>query len=264
MSNRPVTVSDLTEALRPLIEALNLMRTEQLGGTSQVSEIHRMTTDISVKLDAVDQNVTTAAATSTRTTGKKLVGRKGAGDKKPAKRGAKKVVEPAEEDDAPAEDEEVPVEEEEVPVEDTPVKTGKSVKKTVKKTAPKAAAKQAAKPSKPSKKATAAPKKKLFNRMNFFRKEFEQDESQFSKVLTKKVQTTVESDPENVEALKDLEDDALKRARANIYYHYLKDNKPEVLESLRAKFDAENAAESNDTEDVGDAEDAGDADEPDE
>ena len=104
-------------------------------------------------------------------------------------------------------------------------------------------------------KPAVAPKKKQFNKMNFFKKEFEADESQFSKVLTKKIRDKVEAEKENAEKLKDLEGDALKKARANIYYHYLKDNNADVLEGLRAKFDAENAAETGDADDAEEAAD---------
>ena len=87
--------------------------------------------------------------------------------------------------------------------------------------------------------------------MNFFRKEFESDETQFYKVLTPKVRAKVEGDAANAEKLKDLEGDALTKVRTNIYYHYLKDNHMDVLEGLRSKFDAEVAAEAE----AGDADD---------
>lgn len=260
--SKSITLSDLNEALKPLIEAINKAREEQLSNSTQISEAHRMLADISIKLDAVDQSVTTVSAASTRTTGKKLVGRKGAGEKKPAKRGTKKVaepvddVDPADDDAEPAEpaDDAEPVEEDSGNVdtveEETAVKPGKVVKKA----APKKTVAKPVKTAKATKKAApAAPKKKQFNKMNFFKKEYEADDTQFNKVLTKKVRDKVEAEKENVEKLAGLEGDGLKKARANIYYHYLKDNNPDVLENLRTKFDAENAADTGDAEPTEDA-----------
>lgn len=268
--SKNITLSDLNDAIKPLIEAMNKLREECLGNSTQVSEMHQMLTTVSLKLDAVDQTVTTAAATSTRTTGKKLVGRKGAGEKKPTKRGAKKVAEPAEEDDAEddngnaeednaEDDNNAPEDDNDDAGDKESTKAGKSVKKAPpKKAATKASAKASTKTTKTTKKAATTTKKKQFNKMNFFKKEFEADETQFYKTLTKKIRDKVEAEKENADKLKELEGDALKRARANIYYHYLKDNNADVLEGLRAKFDAENA-DAGDGE--GDAEEDGVADE---
>ncbi len=142
----------------------------------------------------------------------------------------------------------------------------KPTKPAVKKTVAKPPVKTPAKKAAPAKKAPAGKKAakpaeeakpKTFNKMNFFRKEFEADEKQFNKVLTPKVRAKVEGDAANAEKLKDLEGDALTKVRTNIYYHYLKDNHMDVLEGLRSKFDAEVAAEAE-AADAGDDAEAAD------
>jgi hypothetical protein len=265
MSGKSITLADLNEAIKPLIEAMNRMREECMSDSTQISETHRMVTSVSVKLDSLDQSVKSSATDGVRAAPKKLVGKKkGAvakkpAAKKPAKRGAKKVAEPADEADEPdagdpeedvaedddaeptaAEDDDAePTAEDDAEPAEEDADSKKPAKAAGKKTVAKAPVKKA-----PAKKATKAPpveKKKQFNRMNFFKKEYEADDKQFNKVLTAKVRAKVEAEEENAKKLDGLEGEARKRVEANIFYHYIKDNNPDVLEGLRAKFDAENA-----------------------
>jgi hypothetical protein len=237
--SRPITLADLEKALAPINKSIEIMRQENTSNSTQINEIHSMTTSLSVKLDTLGTEVHVSNSNAVRTPPKKLSGRKGAGVKKaatkkaPAKRGAKKTDVADETDDGEQVDEESAAEEEET---DVTSPSSDSKAKVVKKTVAKAESKE----TKKTKAKKEEPKKVTFNKMNYFKKEFERDEEQFSKIFTAKVKKAIESSDQATETIDGKTGDALKKARAGLYYHYLKDNHADTLDALRAKFDEEN------------------------
>ena len=67
--------------------------------------------------------------------------------------------------------------------------------------------------------------------MTIFKDEYKTNPSQFDKYLTAKVKKTIESENEK---WSEMSGDALANAQRTAYYHYMKDNHDDVLESLKA------------------------------
>jgi hypothetical protein len=225
-----ITLADLNDAIRPLIEALNKINLQQ-------SEMYQMITNISVKLDAVEQKAEQASE-SNRSAPKKLVGRgktsstKKATTKKATTKKSKKteesedeveeeeVVEVVEEDDEEEEEKKAPVKK--APVKKAPVKKASTKKTTTKKAETKKAPAKA-------------------NIMTVFKLKFKENEKQFVKWLTPEIKKEIET--ENKDVWEELEGDELMTKRANVYYSYMKEHHEDVLKEFRDKYAKETSEE---------------------
>ena len=216
---KALTLADLNNALNPIKESLNRLKEELTTYSTQVTEMHAMVTNISVKMDTLEQQTGATLSEVTKPVVKKTTTRKPPAPRKPpTKRGTKATDEPIED---PAEEE--PAEEE--PSEpETPVS-----KKATIKVMPKVA-----KP--PVKK--AAPSR--LNKMTLFKEVHKTNPAKFDKYLTAKVKKAI--DVANSEKWKEYTPEQLGGAQRTEYYHYMKDNHDEVLEALKVEY-AENAQE---------------------
>jgi hypothetical protein len=91
MSSKPITLSDLNTALKPLIEAVARLREEHNTSSTQVSEMHNMLTNLSMKMDTLEQTAGATHIELSKQVVKKSSGRKPAA----AKPAAKPVVKPS-------------------------------------------------------------------------------------------------------------------------------------------------------------------------
>jgi outer membrane biosynthesis protein TonB len=246
MSRNAITLSDLNDAVKPLIEAINKLREEQAMSTVQMSELYQMMSNFSTKMDLLDQqkNIaspvkapvkravakrgakkTTADDEEEEDTEEKTEEKKAVKKPAPAKRGTKKA-EPEPEVDA--EEAEVETEAE--------VEVETKTKPTAKKVAAKPAVKKA-----PAKKASKAPAKTVrpLNKMTFFNQAFDEDEHYFDTYLTPKIKQSIAD--ENAEEWKDAKGDALKALKKKMYYHYMKDNLNDKLQSMKEAYIEEHA-----------------------
>jgi hypothetical protein len=220
---KAITVSDLNTALKPILEALNRLREELTSHSSQVSEMHAMVTNISTKIDTLEQTAGATLSEISKPVVKKPTTRKPAAQKKPptakppTKRGTK----------AEEEEEEEPEEEPEEP--QTPVNKKAQVK-TAKAPVKTAAAKK-----------QAAPR---FNKMTIFKEVFKLDPKKFDKYLTSKVKKEIF---EANDTWKELSEEQLAGAKRNAYYHYMKDNHDDVLEEIKTAYIEKEAADEADT-----------------
>lgn len=253
---KAITLADLNAALKPIIEALNKLREDQTSNSSQVSETHSMITNLSVKMDTLEQTTGATLSEVSKPVTKKATGRKPAAPKKapkkaPMKRGAKAKTTEAEDtedvdpdpaavdaddtgdvdaDTADAEDADpaaVDTEDADPDADDaSPADTTDTSKKSKKLPVKKAVVKKAVKKAAPKK--VAAPR---LNKMTIFKDEYKTNPSQFDKYLTAKVKKALESENEK---WSEMSGDALANAQRTAYYHYMKDNHDDVLESLKA------------------------------
>lgn len=249
---KAITLADLNAALKPIIEALNKLREDQTSNSSQVSETHSMITNLSVKMDTLEQTTGATLSEVSKPVTKKATGRKPAAPKKapkkaPMKRGAKAKTTEAEdtedvdpdpaavdaEDTDPAADTgdadpaAVDTEDADPDADDaSPADTTDTSKKSKKLPVKKAVVKKAVKKAAPKK--VAAPR---LNKMTIFKDEYKTNPSQFDKYLTAKVKKALESENEK---WSEMSGDALANAQRTAYYHYMKDNHDDVLESLKA------------------------------
>ncbi len=279
---KSITLADLNNALKPIIEAINKLREEQGSTSTQVFEMHSMVTNVSVKMDTLEQ---TAGATLSEvskpvvkkaTTRKSTAGRKTAAKRAPTKRGTKAAApaadeanpaadddaeaDPAADDDAEADpaaddDAEAANDDDADPADgdDTPAPKKAAVKKAAVK---KAAAPKKTAPKKAVPKKAAAAKKTTvarLNKMTIFKNAYKEDPSKFDKYLTAKVKKTIETANDKWQGKSG---DALTTAQVSAYYHHMKDNHDDVLEELKAAIAAAktNGADTNDDDlDDGDA-----------
>ncbi len=247
-----ITLADLNEAIKPLIEAMNRQREEQTSNNSQLAEMYQMMTSISVKLDVVEQK-TNEASESSRTPLKKPVGRgKAAAKKAPAKKApAKKVTtkktneedEDVEEgsnyEEGEEEGEEPKKQSKKAPVKKAPVKKAPVKKAPVKKAPVKKVT------TKKTTKTTVKP-----NIMAVFKLKFKENEKQFDKWITAKVKKEMEAEYKDV--WDGLDGDDLINKRVAVYYAYMRENHKDVLEEFKEKYvkDAEESEENEDAEAV--------------
>jgi hypothetical protein len=260
---KPITISDLHAALKPIIEAINKLREETSSYTSEISEIHNMTTSISVKIDTLEQTAGATLSEVSKPVVKKATGRKPATVRKPVvkkaptKRGGKPMdapqadlddqqadpdmdnlddtqadaddaVEPDLDDDADNLDEEADnVEAEEAEQSDDSSKkvAPKKVSVVVKKPAPK----------KTSVKAPVKAPLQRLNKMTLFKDIFKSNPAKFDKYLTAKVKKSI--DAEN-EKFKELSGESLATAQRSAYYTYMRTHHDDVLESLKTQSDS--------------------------
>lgn len=263
---KPITLADLNHALKPIMEALDMLR----GERAWMAETHALVTNMSVKMDSLEQLTGATLSEVSKPVTKKSTGRKPAAPKKaaPKKATSKKVaptrkapvkkgskadldadvdadVNQADETDKDADasadvdveadvdaDVDVDANQADETDKDADADTSADINVTPKKAPPKKAAPKKAAPKKaPLKK--AAPKKVAaprLNKMTIFRDEYKTNPSQFDKYLTAKVKKTIESDNEK---WGELSGDALANAQRTAYYHFMKDKHDDVLESLK-------------------------------
>ena len=72
------------------------------------------------------------------------------------------------------------------------------------------------------------------NKMEFFNKMYDEDETYFDAYLTPKIKKELIA--ANTELFEDLESDALKKAKRSLFYHYMKDNLDDKLQSLKKAY----------------------------
>ncbi len=224
---KAITLADLNNALKPILEALNKLREESTTCSSQISETHAMVTNISVKIDTLEQTAgATLSEISKPVTRKTTAPRKAAAPRKapakaPTKRGTKATTEDTTEADEDADNAEDATEAEEDVEPETPVN---------KKAAIKTAKPVAKAPAKTTVKKTTAVR---LNKMTIFKEMFKSDPSKFDKYLTNKVKKEIEAANKK---WSELEDEQLANAKRTAYYHYMKDNHNEVLEEFKAEY----------------------------
>ena len=267
--SKPVTLADLTNALKPIIETMARLREEHMANKSQISEIHGMTTNISVKIDTLEQTTGATLSEVSKPVVKKTIGRKPVAGRKPAtskkpviRRGAKttpqKDVEvpddsitdgdtlegndqktdledAAEVDDQKTElDDAVAVDADDGDIQDN---TQEEIKLPVKKAEIKLPIKKAETklPVKKSVTKKPAAKKPVTaprpNKMTIFRDVYKSNPEKFDEYLTAKVKNNI--NVENNKKWKDLQPEPLATAQRTAYYHYMKDNYNDVLEQLK-------------------------------
>lgn len=253
-----ITLADLNTALKPIIEALNKLREDQTSNSSQVLEMHSMVTNLSVKMDTLEQTTGATLGEVSKPAVKKSAGRKPAVRKVPTKRGTKAKVEQAtesadqeeivnqtdgveqadqddpteqtEHDDPSDEADQTEQTEHDYPADEAEESDSgtKSKKAAVKKTAAKKATVKKATVKKAAPKKTAAPR---LNKMTIFKDEYKNNPSQFDQFLTAKVKKEILSENDK---WSEMSGDALANAQRTAYYHYMKDNHDDVLESLKS------------------------------
>ena len=217
--SRTVTLADLSEALKPLSDAVRCLREEQGMCNTQLSEVYNMVTNISTKMDMIDQRRFEDVPV------KKTPAKKTPAKKTPVKTAVESKAENATDTDDAA-DTEVP--ETKTPAKKTPAKKTPAKKtataavdadadvdneaetdtksaadtdadetETLKKTVPKkpAARKQAKAPVK---------KERVLNKMEFFNKMYDEDETYFDTYLTPKIRKEIAA--ENSDAWKNSAD----------------------------------------------------------
>lgn len=269
--SKALTLADLTEALKPINLALKHMKEERTSSDARIDEIHNMAVENSTKLDLFNGHfVSIMTSLSSQPAPKKLVGRKGSvkktpAKKTPAKKGKKTTGGAGEDEDVDnadnvdnTEDADVNVsdnEDGEVKDEDTALENeeSNSKKKSVK-TTKKAPAKKPVKTTKkePTKKTTkkkeTTKKQSKINKMQYFKKAYEDDSTTFDEFLTTKVKKNIET--ENKEKFESLEGAKLQKEKINAYYTYFRDNHSKKLDEMRDAYIAEHANNSGDADEA--------------
>lgn len=269
--SKTLTLADLTEALKPINLALKQMKEERTQNDAQLHEIHNMAVENSTKLDLFSGHFASIMASlSSQPAPKKLAGRKGSAKKAPAKKTTKKSSKKGgddendenEDNDNPENDEDEKDENEKDENEkdgSDAEESGSKKKKTVKKAPAKKPVKKepVKKTAKTTRKKEPAKKQTKLNKMQYFKKAFEDDPSTFDKFLTPKVKKTL--DTENKEKFDSLEGDKLQKEKINVYYKYFRDNHSDELDKMRDAYVSENAdGDAEEGEDAGDAEEGED------
>lgn len=210
-------VSELTHALKPLIDSINQIRADVTGHSALLNEINAMLTALSVKSDVTEQTLGNVYDQVSQPV-KKTAGRKPAVKKAPAKKpAAKKGKKTDESDDEDKKDNGTDGESDE--------EKESKPKKAAVKTAAKPTKKAGKKPA--EKKAPAS----RTNKMILFKNQFKKDPNSFDKYITNKIKKELES--ANSEELDGLSDDKLQTKLASIYYQFIKEKHPAVLDDLK-------------------------------
>lgn len=240
MSRAGISIDDLRHALAPLSQAIEALKEEQMRSTAQVSEMYMLLTNslsgLSSKLDVIDQNtgynntepvkkpaakkpsVKSASKTPAKAPAKTTASKKAPSVKKPAvKKGA----------DEEESDEEVESSvHEEASSETADQEEKKSNDKPV-------APKKRATKSKTTKKAPVVQKRNL-NKIEFFNKMYEEDDTYFDMYLTPDVKKSIAS--EHAAEWKKLPGDELHIEKRKEYYHYMKNNHDDKLQALKNEY----------------------------
>lgn len=213
-SKKVLTLSDLKTALSPLVDAIESLKNDTTTATAQILEIHQVCTNLSVKLDNLDQSI------DTTTPAKK----KRPPPKKPARVPTKKnsaiddVVASDDDDDATAKADDAD------DADNTDAEeSDSSVRKPVKKV--------------PSRKTSAkkpAPVKRNPNKMDYFKKKFDEDPSYFDDYLNETVKADIAN--KHKSTWKNLSSDKLHVAHRKAYYEYMKNNHDDQLQAGKSAY----------------------------
>lgn len=240
---KQIILADLNTALKPLIEAINKLREELTTNSSQISEIHSMVTNLSVKLDTLEQTAGATLSEVSRPAAKKPTGRKQAAKKQvapkkpPTRRGTKTPIADESEDtkdETVSDTDETEISEKpaDPPVNGIPKKAAVKIVKSAQ--------------LKPKKSAVKKPTVIRLNKMTIFKDEYQKAPAQFDKYLTKKIKKKIADENEN--AWEDLSEDKLATAQRNAYYQYIKTEHDDILETLKEKHMKAKAAKNTDDE----------------
>lgn len=218
-------MSELKNALKPLMETLNGQSATITGVNATLQEMYQLIISIEKRLEVVESLFVQGF-------------RPPSGSRKAiARRGAKKT-EPEAEDAEDAEEEpqveataEVATDVVNDPEADAEEEDTKSEASNPKPTA---------KPIKPTKKAKAkpAPKAKVFNKLNYFKTKFKEDETQFNHIFTPKVRKELDAS----DKIKGLTGTTAQNARITVYWEYISknDDGQELLEAAKREFQEAN------------------------
>ncbi len=218
-------MSELKNALKPLMETLNGQSATITGVNATLQEMYQLIISIEKRLEVVESLFVQGF-------------RPPSGSRKAiARRGAKKT-EPEAEDAEDAEEEpqveataEVATDVVNDPEADAEEEDTKSEASNPK---------PAAKPIKPTKKAKAkpAPKAKVFNKLNYFKTKFKEDETQFNHIFTPKVRKELDAS----DKIKGLTGTTAQNARITVYWEYISknDDGQELLEAAKREFQEAN------------------------
>lgn len=210
-------MSDLKSALKPVIDAVNALRTEVTATNATVQEIYQLLNSIEKQNKAIDAMLVQGY-------------RMPAGSRKTiSRRGAKKIDEQVGEDEATDVTDVADVVEVDAEVDVTDEKT---VDESEEKTADESEVSEPPKPKKTKAKPKAKPKS--FNKLNYFKAQFKADESQFDSIFTPKVRKELDAN----EKLKGLSGAAAANTRITVYYTYLSKTKEgqKLLEDAKQAF----------------------------
>jgi len=230
---------ELKNALKPIVELLNKLREEHVSNSVQISEMHAMLTNMSVKMDTIEQTAGATLTDVSKLTVKKTAVRKPAVKpavrKPPVKRG-KKATEDADHDTDVDQDVDQDADADQNTDVDADVDHDADSKAGDSDTDSKTDAKKETAKKLPVKKATTkkAPVKATaprHNKMVIFKNMYKTDPSKFDKQLTAKVKKQLET--ENAEALEGLSNDGLNNQKLAIYYKYMAAKHDDILEEIK-------------------------------
>lgn len=247
--------------IQQLAELVQKLRDEYTKSATQIMDVHRMMSDMSVKIDILAASLDAAAITSNAKPAAKTVKKSGkatagtattvdakavdakadgtattadsttsaatsdakaagtattADTKKPTKRRIKTTIEEPTTADAKAVDA--------TGTATTTDAAGTATTETKKPT------KRKIKTTDESNEAVPAESSKSVNKLHFFKKEFEKDETRFDKFFTPEVKKVLE---EGLKNKTDLSADQFKKERQQVYYHYIKDNHADELDAMK-------------------------------
>jgi hypothetical protein len=232
MSKVNLTLADLNNALTPIIESLKGMRESQEISNAQLSETYNMVVNISVKLDTFDQKVglpvespkkvsckKTSQKVSCKTNTTKLNDDESETDldsssqknmkRLPLKKGSNQDEHEINDESNDEEDNE----------KDTTTK--KPVKKViVKKTR--------------NKKPVVPKKERSLNKMEYFNKMFDNDDTYFDSYITNKNKNTIAENHD--EKWNNVSDDQLRKLKRTAYYHFMKDTHDDKLQAMKQSY----------------------------
>jgi hypothetical protein len=238
MSKAPLTISVIKQTIQPLITSIDKLSESQETCNTQVSELYNMLISLSVKLDTFDQK------TGVQDTSVKKPPAKKTAKKPPAKKGEmKQVVDDEYADDESDKDSVSMDSDKKKVVKKTivkkPLKTGADeptddpvdseedtsykntpIKKTIKKTR--------------TKKAPVEKKERMPNKMEYFNKMYDSDETYFDSYIKETDKQNIRDN--NVDAWEGLDTEALRKATRAALYHYMKDTHDVKLQFMKAAY----------------------------
>jgi hypothetical protein len=216
---KALNLKDLKSALAPLLEAL-------VSNRVQTTEMHAMITNMTTKIDLMDQSQHEEVIAPKKAAPKKRVSKstdatpvKNSVKRKPKKKGVANVDEPDESDASEYDD---------VADESESDSGSESKKKPVKQV-------KQVKPIK--KKKSVIRKTRLPNKWEFFSAKFNEDETYFSTYITE--EKIVELHHTHEESLAGLTGEDLRKARRAMYYQYMKNNHDITLKAMKEAYHEE-------------------------
>ena len=231
--------------IQQLAELVQKLRDEYTKSATQIMDVHRMMSDMSVKIDILAASLDAAAITSNAKPVAKTVKKSSKVDAKPAGTATTGTATPNEikpETDADIKsDADVKSETKkptkrrikttiEEPTNTDAVDSHAVEEKVDSKAETKKPTKRKIKTTDESSETTPAESSKSVNKLHFFKKEFEKDETRFDKFFTPEVKKALE---ESLKSKTNLSTDQFKKERQQVYYHYIKDNHADELDAMK-------------------------------